>query len=508
MIPRFSRRNFLLSASAAGATLPLAGGPAAAQQPPAPRRLTISKTAAKPDKPNIILIIIDTLRRDHMGAYGNNWIHTPAMDQLARQSLRFTRAVPEAMPTIPARRSIHSGMRTFPFRDWHRRAGNGATVWGWQHIPDDQPTIAEQLQKAGYETLLVTDNPHEFTPGMNFSRGFGTVQWIRGQEGDTYQPYWVAPDYDLDHFLYRDVNGKDLTTKYGDNPMWRELRQYLSNTVGRRGEDDYFAPRVFTSAARTLEGYPGGAPFFLVVDSFDPHEPWDAPRRYADMYDDPGYDQPEPVTPRYGTSDYLTERQLQRMRALYSGEITMVDRWLGNFIERVDALGMLDGTAIVFVSDHGMALGEHGWVGKPSPTLWSEMTDTPLMIRHPNGTAAGKAHDYFASTHDIAPTILSIAGVEPKTKYDGADLTPLLDDGPATARDYFTSGLNEYVWASDRRFTLIALNDGSKPELYDVMDDPGQTKDIAADSPDQVARMFDLVLKDAGGAPLPQYPPI
>ncbi|PRX01959.1 UNVERIFIED_ORG: arylsulfatase A-like enzyme [Martelella mediterranea] len=497
-----SRRG-LLTGTAAGVGLGFVGSAMAAEPQ---QKINISRTAARSDKPNVILIVTDTTRRDHIGAYGNSWMRTPSLDHLASQSLRFTRAVPEAMPTVPARRSIHSGMRTFPFRDWEKRSGNKSGVWGWQHIPDDQPTLAEQLSGAGYTTMLVSDVPHTFKPSMNFARGFKVMQWIRGQEGDDYMPIWMADDRFLDRYMYQTAGGKDLTSK-GDNLMLaNELRQYLANNVDRDGEEDYLAARVFRTASRMVENVPPEEPFFLAIDSFDPHEPWDAPRHYADYYDDPDWNEPEPVSPRYGKSDYLTERQLKRMRALYAGEITMVDRWIGYFLERAEQTGLLDNTLVIMTSDHGMALGEHGALGKPSFALWPEMTDTPFFIRHPDGKRAGEAMDYFASTHDIAPTILAFTGVTPKTELDGTNLMPTLDgEMPEDPREHFTSGMNDYVWASDRKFTLIAKNDGTEAKLYDIVADPEQMNDIAADNPDEVKRLYDLVVKDAGGAPLPHY---
>lgn len=495
-----SRRTLLRSASLAAGALALPGVARAQSS----LRITRSRTARRPDKPNIIVVVIDTLRRDHVGIYGNSWIKTPALDQFGAQSLRFTRGTPEAMPTIPARRAIHSGMRTFPFRNWEKRAGNGAPVWGWQHIPDDQPTMAEQLRDGGYETLLVSDVPHQFIAGMNFSRAFNVVDWIRGQEGDLYRPVWSVPPDAVRRFATRGRTGEELTTKFSDQLLANELRQYLANTRGRRGEDDYFAARVFRSAAELLEGVPSEKPFFLVVDSFDPHEPWDAPRRYADAYDDPGYDEPEPVSPKYGSSDYLTERQLQRMRALYAGELTMTDNWLAYFMDRLHEMRLLDDTIIILTSDHGMALGEHGAVGKPVFALWSEMTDTPFFIRHPNGTGAGEARDDFASTHDILPTVLSFAGIDPARQTDGSDLSPHLD-GRGAGREHFTSGLNEYVWVCDRRYTLICRNDGVDAKLYDMVADPAQLTDIAGQRPLDVKRLFDLAIADGGGEPLPSY---
>ncbi|AQZ54360.1 Arylsulfatase (plasmid) [Martelella mediterranea DSM 17316] len=496
-----SRRS-LLTGTAAGVSLGVVGTALAVEQKTQARA---AATAGHLEKPNVILIVTDTTRRDHIGAYGNDWIQTPNLDKLAAASLRFTRAVPEAMPTVPARRSIHSGMRTFPFRNWVKRSGNESGVWGWQHIPDDQPTLAELLSAGGYTTILVSDNPHTFKPSMNFARGFKSLQWIRGQEGDDYMPPWLADDRLIDRYLYQDAGGEELTSKGENLLLANELRQYLANNADRVREEDYLCAKVFRTAARMLESTPPDQPFFMSIDSFDPHEPWDAPRHYADLYD-PDYADPEPVSPRYGKSDYLTQRQLKRMRALYAGELTMVDRWIGYFMRQAEQLGLLENTLVIMTSDHGMALGEHGALGKPSFALWPEMTDTPFFIRHPDGKRAGEAMDYFASTHDIAPTILSFVGIEPETRFDGVDLMPTLDGKmPSDSRDHFTSGMNNYVWVSDRQYTMISKNDGSDAKLYDIVADPDQQNDIAADNPDIVEQMFALVLEDAGGEPLPSY---
>src|SRR5215207_3870316 len=97
--------------------------------------------------PNVILVIIDTLRKDHVGAYGNDWIHTPTLDAIAEESLLFTQAHPEAMPTLPERRAIHTGMRTWPTKPPH---------FGWTSIPGGQTTVAEILAQEGFGTYLVT----------------------------------------------------------------------------------------------------------------------------------------------------------------------------------------------------------------------------------------------------------------------------------------------------------------------------------------------------------------
>jgi arylsulfatase A-like enzyme len=439
---------------------------------------------------NVVLVIIDSLRKDHVGAYGNGWIQTPNLDALAKESLRFTRAYPESLPTICARRAIHTGLRTFPFKDRPFEQAN-APAYGWLPIPRDQPTLAETLETAGYQTMLVTDTYHQFRPPMDFSRGFGVYHWIRGQEKDPYKPP-------------QPLSNKDMRERYLVYGEAHKARQYLANTSYRRTEEDWFAPQVFTRAAEFLEGASKREPFFLVVDSYDPHEPWDPPERYTSRYDE-GYEGKEPFTSLYGADDYLTERQLRRMRALYAGETTMTDRWLGRFLDKMEELKLFDNTLLVVLSDHGHALGEHGITGKPHYALWPELTDIVFLIRHPGGKGAGHTSDFFASTHDVAPTILGFLGVEPEQPMDGGDLSVIFDGKSPDPRLHFTLGYSEFVWARDEGYAMFGRNDGRRARLYDLANDPKMDEDVAAEHPGVVRRMFDeYVLGDAGG-PLPTY---
>ncbi len=443
---------------------------------------------------NVILIVIDSLRKDHVGAYGNGWIQTPNLDALAKDSLRFTRAYPESMPTIPARRAIHTGMRTFPFRNYAPPKGGHVLLYGWQPVPQEQFTLAEILDNAGYETLLVTDTYHQFKASMNFQRGFKTFGFIRGQENDSYRPLWMSSQKKLDKTLMRgdpdNVEGK--------------MRQYFANTTERRNEEDYFAPQVFTRAEKLIEGAKEQSPFFMVIDCFDPHEPWDPPKKYVDLYSD-GYDGLEPYVSVYGDDGYLKERELGRMKALYAAEVTMTDRWLGRFLEKVEGLGLMEDTMIVLLSDHGHALGEHGIIGKPPKSFWPENTDVPFLIRHPEGKGAGETSDYYASTHDVAPTILGALNVAPPAPMDGQDLTAILNGGEPESRPYFTIGWHKYVYARDDRYVMFSRNTGRRAQLYDLREDPGLRDNVAWKQSKVVDKMFqEYVLKDAGG-PLPNY---
>ena len=444
---------------------------------------------------NVILVILDSLRKDHVGAYGNDEIQTPNLDALAKESFRFTRAYPESLPTLCARRAIHTGLRTWPFRGIYELPGETFQPAGWQPIPEAQITLAEMLSGAGYNTALFADTQPLFHPSMNFQRGFKVFEWVRGQERDRYRPKLGVPE---DEIRRNTVAGNDVN-------MVDKVRQYLANTRDRKGEEDYFAPRLFTRGMEYLDTAEQGQPFFLTLDSFDPHEPWDPPDDYVKLYSD-DYTGREPIVPNYGPSDWIDDTELERMRALYAAEVTMVDRWLGHLLDKMESTGRMDDTLLVVLADHGVALGEHGFTGKPYNALWPELTDIPFLIRTPDGKGAGETSDYFASTHDVAPTILGALGLLPPRQMDGQYLTLLMGDSEPMPRDHFTLGYNQFVWTRDDRYVMFGLNNRSDLKLYDAQKDPGMNHDIAADNQDIVNHMFDdYVIKDAGG-PLPRVP--
>jgi arylsulfatase A-like enzyme len=480
-----TRRSFLKAAGvgAAGTALVGASMVAARQRQPG----TSGEPAPAPG-PNVVLVILDSLRKDHVGAYGNGWIRTPTLDALARESLRFTRAYPESMPTIPARRAIHTGFRTYPL--WEHDETMDTGLFGWQPIPNDQTTLAEILSEAGYETMLVSDVSHFAKPAFNFHRGFNVFHFVRGQERDFYKPHWLTPQEKIDGSLLGGPKREHHESI---------LRQYFANTTGRRGEEDWFAPQVYSTAMEFLEAASRGErPFFLVVDNYDPHEPWDPPEEYVKLYDDEPYDGPEPWTTLNSAGDWVTERQLRRMKAFYAGEVTLVDRWLGRFVDRMEKLGLMDNTLLVVLSDHGHGFREHEFIGKVSSELYPELVDIPFMIRHPEGKRAGETSDYFASTHDVTPTVLGALSLEPPVPSEGQDLMALFEDREPVARPYFTSGYHGSAWARDDRHVMFSEADGSRARLFDLIADPDQRNDLSAKHPERVREMLDAyVLEDA-----------
>src|SRR5215216_5573420 len=279
--PALTRRGFL---KVAGASLLGAWGLSSGCTPRPERE----------DAPNVVLVIVDSVRRDHVGVYGNGWIHTPNLDALAKESLRFSRAYPESIPTLCARRAIHTGTRTWPFRDWHPARDDDIRLWGWQPIPNYQTTLAEVLRSNGYGTYFVTDNLQQYKASMNFHRGFDAFHFIRGQTSDGYKPAYTSPPQKVERALTN-----------GTGELEENLRQYFANVAGRQTEADWFSPIVYTRAAEYLELLSEGGPFFLTVDSYDPHEPWDPPEEYVEMYDDRPYHDKEPYWVLSGPNNYL-----------------------------------------------------------------------------------------------------------------------------------------------------------------------------------------------------------
>lgn len=441
---------------------------------------------------NLVTIIIDSLRADHVGINGNSWIKTPNLDALGRESVRFTRAFPESLPTVQVRKALHTGRRTYPFRNW--TPYKPAPTQGWTPLDEKDATMAEILQGKGYRTALITDLYHIFRPGMNFHRGFDEWRFIRGQEFDVYRSGSFG-EIRIEKYLTPKMDRNRLPAKM--------LPTYLRNTELRQSEEDYFAPQVFKSAVRWLEENYKTDKFVLCIDCFDPHEPFDPPQYYRDLYD-PGYKGIEVILPFYSEDlDYLSEAELNHVRALYAGEVTMVDTWLGYFLRKMEQMKMMENTVVVLITDHGHLLGENRRIGKPPAGLYPELTDLVFFIKYPGQEP--KIIDTFVYDHDYFPTVFHLLGEPIPEQSEGKNLWDLVEGKKQKFYDYMTSILKTWVCVVDDRYRLICRTTGKEPRLYDLKQDPTHAKDIADKHPEIVQRMFALAVKDAGGE-IPVYP--
>jgi arylsulfatase A-like enzyme len=451
------------------------------------------------ERPNLVLVIVDSVRTDHLRAYGGGRARTPNLNAFARESLRFTQAHPESMPTIPARRAMFTGMRAFPFRDWRPVKGLSPTP-GFQGIPRGQVTLPQLLNRAGYLTAYVTDNPHmQMVPYDPFRRRFDNFSAIPGQIPTRSHPKRKVGDRHVRRWTPPELRDEGIDGR---------LREFLTlRERDRKREDDWMTARVFRSGISFVEAAAASQPFALIVDAFDPHEPWDPPYRFLRRYAKTGRG-PQPIQPFHtpsGRTSELRRSTVRRARALYAAELDFVDHWFGHLMNKLDELNLAGDTYVMMISDHGVMLGERGIIGKSYSNLHRELNHVPLMIRHPAGQRAGRATDYLASTHDVTPTLLGAAGLQVPRRMQGEDLSKIFRGRRPRRRTYFTSAMNDYVVVSDGEWLMMCHNQGGEdpagrgPKLYNLRSDPRQLRDVSHRHRGQVRRLYGLVKRDAGG---------
>jgi arylsulfatase A-like enzyme len=441
----------------------------------------------------VVLVISDTLRTAYLGAYGNDWIQTPNIDRLARESVRFTNAHPESLPTIPMRRTVHTGRRAFPFRDYRPVPWDNVYLPGWQPMSPDEPTIAEALARGGYHTGFYADVPHYFVPGMNFTRGYRQWQYVRGQAEDRY----CAEAHADAALLGRYMGGE------------ARIRAHLVNVRPERPEETWPAARTFRRAIQFLEDNAGNQPFYLYVDTFSPHETWEAPLHYYDLYGRREDREPICITVPYGLLSRAPAYRecLPSIRANYAGLVTLVDTWFGKLLAAIDRLSLRGNTVVLFTSDHGTNFADNPEevIGKPANALYPGTMDVPLLLRHPAGLGTGTVCDAFVYAHDIPATILDASGVAPLGEIEGHSLLPVAEGGDGfPAREYLTCRYGNTVWYTDRRNWFYSSVRFEDPRLFDLEADPTCQEDISARAPERLALARDRILADAQGD-LPLY---
>ena len=448
---------------------------------------------------NVIWIIADTFRRDHLGCYGNKTIHTPSLDALAAKSVRFDRHYAAGFPTMPARADYLTGCQT-------------ACFMGWAPLPEGRVTLANILRKKRVHTAAVVDTPFYLRDNMNYDRGFRTFIEVPGQE------VWLRG-------LGRDVRR-----------AWRF-------------ESDCFAPQTFKKSMEWLEQH-YKEDFFLYIDTWDPHEPWEAPDYYTELYW-PGYDGQNifPVYNFWQKIPGMTEELVKKAHACYCGEITMVDTWVGYLLRQIENMGLMESTAIIFTTDHGFYFGEHGGrfgkanlgrltddkaptaapgAGERSPLyeilmasvtwerspLFEELVACPLLIYSP-GVSPGVCKGLTSAT-DLMPTVLDIMGQEVPAEVEGRSLLPMMQDTNLKGRDFVVSthpfsnpmdivrevdGQSRAVTqGSDTTITtdewslLYSIEEGES-WLYHLPSDPKQEKNVISEHPDIARELHQLLVK-------------
>jgi arylsulfatase A len=436
-------------------------------------------------QPNIVFIMADDLGYAHLGCYGQRKIRTPNLDRMAAKGMRFTDVYAGACVCAPSRSVLMSGLHGghAPVR------GNSG---GIPLAPEDV-TVAELLKKAGYATGL-----------------FG--KWGLGEHGTTGVPYKQGFDEFLGylhqihaHFYYPDY-------------LWRMDRRYdlPGNRDGGRGQ---YAHDEIVAGALDFVRRHRAEPFFLYVPFAVPHYELLVPEESLDEY--AGKFTETPYKGRGGKTGYPHDYATQAMpRAATAAIITHMDRSVGKIMSLVKELGLDDETIVFFTSDNGATSGpsDPEFFGACGPlrgvkgTLYEGGIRVPMIARWPKHVAEGVVNRHVWYFADVLPTLVELAGAKPPAGIDGISVVPALLGESAAGRKqpeheflYWEDGPDRAVRSG--RWKAIRTEDaGGHVALYDLENDIGESRDVAADQPRVVARLSAL-LESTHTDPRPQIEP-
>ncbi|MET0390143.1 MAG: sulfatase-like hydrolase/transferase [Polyangiales bacterium] len=435
----------------AGIGLGLAGLSLAHGDPPPPPLAARPPAAAGAN--NVLFVVVDTLRADHLPSYGYRAGHTPALDQLAADAVRFEAAYANASWTRPSFASILTG----------RFAASHRTMAKSDALPDELVTLPEALRDGGYHTFGVVTN-FNIAPFFNFDQGF-----------DRYT--YLAPDFVLGA---DDASAKLL--------LVQALRQLIETTRAKRGQVPVgSAYRDAAELNRALLAHlnePARGPFFLFAAYMDPHDPY-----YAHPYNGTAYSRAAHPRPKPEEAAGLVR--------LYDGEITYWDEHFGALLAALKHRGLYDDMTIVVTSDHGEEFNEHGgfWHGA---TLYDEALHVPLFVKLPQNQLRGSVVRHFVQSIDLMPSVLGLSGLPIPAGVQGQDVFSGHESVFAEESHEGNVLSAVRVLRGGSAVKLIRSNPDNPrhlapSELYQLDRDPHEQVNVASEEPD-LARVLDTTL--------------
>lgn len=348
-----------------------------------------------------IFVLLDSLNRNYLPIYGNDWVRAPNITRLANSGVVHDNHWLGSAPCMPARRDIMTGRLNFLERPW------GAIE------PFDVP-FPGLLRKAGIRSHMETDHYHYFhVGGENYHTQFDTYQFHRGQENDCWQSR-ARPPGEPEH-------------------LGRWTEQYALNAERFTSAAEFPTPKTFLGAVDWLQRNEGADDFLLWVEGFDPHEPFDCPQVYVDQYGDDwsgplnlwtGYDRAE------GGEDAI-----RHLRRRYAGTLSMADEYLGRLLDELERQGIFEETLIILTTDHGHLIGEHGCTGKNRWHAWNELSNLPFVAKLPGNRHAGQRRAQLTQNIDVMPTLLDYFGIECPHAIHGESLRGVFENDAAVARE-------------------------------------------------------------------------
>jgi arylsulfatase A-like enzyme len=416
------------------------------------------------DQPNILLLFTDQQRIDTIAACGHDHMVTPNLDRLVNEGCCFTNGYTPNPVCVPAR---HNALTGLPAR-FHGFPSNGGT---YNHA---LPKLPQLLADHGYDTRAI--GKMHFRP-TRCHNGFNRMELMEEipvhREDDDYAMYLKSVG--LGHI--QNIHGVRNLLYMAPQQSLIPEEHHGSTWVGDRSVD-------------YLRQEAGRRPFFLWSSWIAPHPPFDVPDTFANLYD--GRDLPEPLiseTPlnpigerSHVHADLPAGKEkaiVRRMRELYYAAVSHVDKNVGKILDALEETGELDNTLIIYTTDHGEMLGDHGCFQKIMP--YDSCARIPFIVRYPKRFAPGSTSEEFVGLNDILPTVLDLCGIE----YPGPHKLPggsLLRDGMDRSHSYSEYGEGAFRWVSVRnaRYKYSYYYAGGHEELFDMIADPCESRNLFA----------------------------
>lgn len=422
-------------------------------------------------RPNILFITTDHLRYDALGYTGDPLVQTPAIDALAEKSTRFSKCFVQNPVCSPSRASFMTG----------RYPKNHGVKWNGSKLGEHEITMVEAFKNRGYTTASVGKHgigQQRFRQVLDHVDAVGIRRgWKERADGD----YTVADPNPFEQYVL------DRGYEYRTGYALPNFRKNLGAVPSDLPEDCHIDAYVGMKSIEYLEGLDTDDPFFLWVGFYGPHHPYVPSGRFAKMYD------PDDVPPfrraeddiakkppeyalyfkaehhKYRGFDRASDEAFRKMKAAYCGMVSQIDWQVGLIIEALERKGVADETIVVFLSDHGEFLGDHGIPAK-APFLLDCMLHVPCLIAVPG--RAGRSCDALVESIDLFPTLAHLAGFDAPECVQGVDLSPLMRGERAEVRDTVFAEAVDKRCIRTREWKYIHYPTKTYGELYDLIRDP------------------------------------
>jgi len=436
-------------------------------------------------RPNILFIMDDQHRTDFLGSAGADFVRTPNLDALAARGVRFTQCATNSPVCAPARVALACGLQ----------AARVGALDNHCFLPLGTPTYYQRLRDHGYRVGCVGKldlaKPDSYN-GRNGDRpclyawGFTHPEECEGKmhAGKSPEPLGPYGFYLQERGLYAGFHRDYMARR---DKGWNVGASWDSVLPAEHFEDAYIGRR----AVEWIEHVPDDFPWHMFVSFVGPHDPFDPPTQYADRYRDA--EMPPAIEDAMkGKPEWVKKRaralepgDVTETRRQYCGAIELIDNHVGLMLDALERRGMADNTYIVFSSDHGEMLGDHGLYNKS--TAYEGALMVPLIAAGP-GIEGGRVSEALVELIDVNPTICELAGLPPQANIDARSFAPLLRGETEAHRDNVVSALRNFRCIRTDRYKYIA-NYNDVTELYDLANDPQELVNIAPEHPELAARL-------------------